>query len=778
MGGFVWLLLHVQAQSSSGEIRLEIQAGQSCCVYGTSVVFWAKDVSFGITEFTGDFLSYNGTTAWWCKDLLGTETWWALYISMSWDMQNEVWNRIESWNVKISFDDTQLVAWNCIPYANSGIDVWLNSAVTLLEKDGNIWSNYGKICELGTTNVKLKVVTNLGQSPGNYAGTLVIDLPSFASTSCDWLLWTFYDAETDGLAYIGNMWSAWTTQNGGEFSYKAWEEITFKIGNVTLGNPVIPAINWSVFVTDLFGVARTEITDSNVIEVGKLLQGLDEDNDLSNWIVLTNTASFTESGNITGLNIDTKLTALSKPIRTTDEIVQHLEDTANNKLNENINIQYSFVKVSTGQWEKMLSSIVNDAQGNSYMVWDFTLDMKIWTTSLTSNWADIFIAKLSKTWVLMDLIQSQANSIIDWVRSAWMDIDWSWNKYILWYVNWNVDFWSISYESSAAWDIFLAKISNNWDREWVNSVYQSTDWQDRWRTIVVDKNWNSYIIWTQSNSSSIFIKKFDANGDVKRSDNIPANPYYYNNLYWIELDNSGNLYIAANLGISEFTLWSTTLTKTWDLNTAFDIFIAKADANGNWLRAKQSSWYWNEAHSITVDEFGNSYIMWKYNPELEGPGIITFWTTTLTGQGWFITKLNSAGTIQRMKKLNEYWWYWIDYASWFVYAMGGFWTGITLWSITLTWWEQWNIFIGKMDTNWNRVDAYKTAWIIWFDRGVKLLSVYEGYITVGGYFTNEIQIKDKNGTLISSLQTQGSDIIAHKIAPRNKNYTLFSIPAY
>jgi len=105
-----------------------------------------------------------------------------------------------------------------------------------------------------------------------------------------------------------------------------------------LGNPVIPAANGSVFVTDLFGLARTEITDPDVIEVGRLLQGIDVDNNPDNGIVIEPSVAsqFTENNNVTSLDVTTKLTALSKPVKTAKEVVQHLEDTAINKLEEDL----------------------------------------------------------------------------------------------------------------------------------------------------------------------------------------------------------------------------------------------------------------------------------------------------------------------------------------------------------------------------------------------------------------------------------------------------------
>jgi len=57
--------LYTQAQQTAqGEVELEVTAGNSCCVYGTSIAFGEKDIILGSMEFTGDFLSYHGTTTW------------------------------------------------------------------------------------------------------------------------------------------------------------------------------------------------------------------------------------------------------------------------------------------------------------------------------------------------------------------------------------------------------------------------------------------------------------------------------------------------------------------------------------------------------------------------------------------------------------------------------------------------------------------------------------------------------------------------------------------
>lgn len=769
--------LYTQAQQTAqGEIQLEVTAGNSCCVYGTSVVFGEKDISFGITEFTGDFLSYHGTTSRWCRDLLGTETWRVMYIGMSGDMENANWNKISSGNVKISYDQTQLVWWNCEYVFNSWVDLPLSSAVKLVEKT-NTPTNYGKICELGTTNVQLKVVTNTGQAPWNYIGTLVIDLPSFVSSTCDGLLeGTFYDAETDGLTYVGNMWSAGITSNSGTFSYRPGEEIAFKIGNVTLGSPVIPAANGSVFVTDLFGLARTEVTNPNVVEVATLLQWLDTDSNPDNGIAISwnLAAAFTESGNVTGLDVSAKLTSLSLPVRDIEEVVQHLENTAVNRLEENVNVQYSSVKLGTGYGDKYPSSIITDKNWNTYIAWHFTLDINLWWTILTATWSDIFVAKIDKNGNWSEIVQAKANSITNWVYAQGMAIDWSGNKYIVGYWGWAM-FGSLPLTETGS---FVAKINTSGSRERVESVDRNlSDGQDFASSIAVDSLGNTYIIWAREWSTIIVIKKISSTGTILWTKNIPANPYFYNSQYGIDVDSGGNVYIAGNFGSGELTFWSTTLVKTWDqYNAAFDIFVAKMDTDGNWLWAKQSYGYRNEAHSIKVDEYGNSYVVGTYNGNYDATWVITFWTTTLTGVnlsewGVFAAKLDSEWNVQWMKWVQ--WWLGypsntVDYdaSSQSVYVLWGYQSNnINLWSIVLSWSGEYKIFIGKLDTDWNRIDAYK-AWAI------QKMSVYRGNISLLWVFSQNLRLKDKNWNIISTFVPDGTNLVFQRIPSRNKNYYL------
>lgn len=731
--------LYTQAQQTSvGQVQLEIGQGQSCCVYGTSVVFGEKEVNFGITEFSWDFLSYHGTNTWWCKDLLGTETGWAMYISMSGDMENGNGWIIPAENVKISFDATNLVWGECEYTSNIAIDTSLSSAVPVVEKK-EVTQNYGKICELGTSNVKLKVITTTGQAPGNYVGTLVINLPNFVTTTCDAeLIGTFYDAETDWLSYVGNMWSAGITSNSGTFSYKPGEQITFKIGNVTLGNSITPAPNGSVFVTDLFGLARTEITDPNVIKVGKLLQGIDTDNNPDNGIIIESSVAsqFTENSNVTALDVSTKLTALSKPVRTAKQVVQHLEKTAEEKLSEDINIGYWSVEMIPWLSSYQYSKVVVDSWNNVYIGWTFKNEsyspgfVSFWSTALYNNWStsDAYIGKKNSSWDWL-WARKYGSDVDDNPNSV--KIDAMGNVYIWWNVWWTFG-WTgvfgqivlsgIFIPGELSWykdHPFVAKLDNDGNWLWVTTGWYQIN------TIEVDQAWNSYVegnyysTWTfwsivlpseWDHVSFPFIWKIDTNGNwlwVKKMDADAS----------IKIDSQGNIYVMGYFN------WTGTFGATTLFSVPSSVFVAKISPSGDWLRASQSESSTDvecssSPSSSVIDQQWNIYLVWSYSSDYcQDP--IYFGDTMLTGNGGytsFIAKMDSNGNRITAKK----WIGGIGLATdknWFIYTASTFDGSVSFWTTQLT--NRWSSFsyndvvgyVAKLNQSLEPVSANLFEWI-------------------------------------------------------------------
>ncbi|MBA1437560.1 MAG: hypothetical protein FAF05_01005 [Epsilonproteobacteria bacterium] len=89
----------------------------------------------------------------------------------------------------------------------------------------------------------------------------------------------FVDAGVKGVSYTGSAGSSGITGDGGSFSYKTGEKITFKLGGVTLGE-----VNASKLVSPVdFGSANTK---TNLV---RFLITLDSDGNASNGITIDST---------------------------------------------------------------------------------------------------------------------------------------------------------------------------------------------------------------------------------------------------------------------------------------------------------------------------------------------------------------------------------------------------------------------------------------------------------------------------------------------------------
>ena len=113
-----------------------------------------------------------------------------------------------------------------------------------------------------------------GSSSGNTTGTTT----GVTSTG------VFLDKEVSGLEYRSNSYSG-KTDNRGYFQYKVGEEITFKLGNTTLGKTKIDSEH-SV-ITPLELVGTNNVNDARVVNILRVLQSADSDHNASNGITIT-----------------------------------------------------------------------------------------------------------------------------------------------------------------------------------------------------------------------------------------------------------------------------------------------------------------------------------------------------------------------------------------------------------------------------------------------------------------------------------------------------------
>lgn len=125
--------------------------------------------------------------------------------------------------------------------------------------------------------------------------TLLVNapLPSAAEPEAeqgDLLTGRFVDSPVAGLQYETPTQSG-VTGSDGSFDYLAGESITFSIGDIVL--PTIAAEN---VITPLSVFSTTTITDTDVMNLARLLQTLDADSNLSNGITITEAANASAAG--------------------------------------------------------------------------------------------------------------------------------------------------------------------------------------------------------------------------------------------------------------------------------------------------------------------------------------------------------------------------------------------------------------------------------------------------------------------------------------------------
>jgi len=100
----------------------------------------------------------------------------------------------------------------------------------------------------------------------------------------------FVDSAVVGLQYTTET-QAGVTDSDGTFNYLAGENVTFSIGDITL--PTTPGAD---IITPLSVFSTTNITDTSVMNLSRLLQTLDTDGDPANGITLSDAANASTAG--------------------------------------------------------------------------------------------------------------------------------------------------------------------------------------------------------------------------------------------------------------------------------------------------------------------------------------------------------------------------------------------------------------------------------------------------------------------------------------------------
>ena len=206
---------------------------------------------------------------------------------------------------------------------------------------------------------------------------------------------------------------------------------------------------------------------------------------------------------------------------------------------------------------------------------------------------------------------------------------------------------STTLPNSGIYDIYLVKYDGNGNVLWATKA-GSPD-MELAKSIAVDATGNviiagyfqgatltiDTIILTSSGGNDLFVAKYDSSGNVLWAKN--AGGTLNDEAYCMDVDASGNIYLAGNFRSPAITFGTTTLTHAGN----GDIFVMKYDAAGNALWAISAGKSFNEqARSMTIDGSGNVLVTGYYTDSL------SFGVTMLTSAGIndaFVVKLDGNG---------------------------------------------------------------------------------------------------------------------------------------
>ncbi len=359
--------------------------------------------------------------------------------------------------------------------------------------------------------------------------------------------------------------------------------------------------------------------------------------------------------------------------------------------------------------------ICSDLYGNSYVTGIFEGTANFGSYSLTSSGLeDIFIAKMDANGNWLWATQAGGSES---EGPCGITIDNDYNCYVTGEFISTVNFGSYSLTSSGEEDIFVAKMDANGNWLWATKAGGSS--QDSGEAIVIDNDYNCYVTGkfkvtasfgsyslTSSGARDIFVAKMDTNGNWLWATQAEGSDWEGG--YGIANDNTDNYYVTGYFR-DTVNFGTVTLTSSGER----DIFVAKMDANGNWVWATKAGGSDGEDETgfkITTDNQSNSYVTGIF----EGTAYFGSYSLTSSGEGdIFVAKMDVNGN-----------WLWATKAGgnyqdnglgiaidndYNCYVTGQFLATVSFGSYSLTSSGLEDIFIAKIDTNGNWVWVTKAG---------------------------------------------------------------------
>ena len=152
------------------------------------------------------------------------------------------------------------------------------------------------------------------------------------------------DSEIQGVNYETDTGKTGTTNIDGEFPYDTRDKtVTFKLGNLIITKDFDFSKNSDgiILPTDMVGIDRSNTEDENVIKILRVMQSLDDDNNASNGIYISeSTKSYlNKNANL----VDTKISALKTMVETAGKIFKSEADSRKHYLQtlKEIKVEYT-----------------------------------------------------------------------------------------------------------------------------------------------------------------------------------------------------------------------------------------------------------------------------------------------------------------------------------------------------------------------------------------------------------------------------------------------------
>ena len=387
-------------------------------------------------------------------------------------------------------------------------------------------------------------------------------------------------------------------------------------------------------------------------------------------------------------------------------------------------------------------AIAADNSGNTYVTGYFKGTLTFGDTTINSVKSNIFVVKLDGNGDCLWATSAEIASYAGQCTGYGIAVDSADNVYVTGQFSGTVIFGSTTLISLGAYggsnDILAAKLDSAGNWLWAKRVGGIYD--DKGACIVLDSAGNAYLsgffqetatfgstTLTSSSGWKIFVAKLDSSGNWLWAKQAGGTNSSMSRA--IALDSSGNIYLTGNFN-GTATFASTDLFS----NGGWDIFVAKLDANGNWVWAQKAGGTdWDDGYSIAVDSSSNIYLTGKIY------GTVSFGTIPLTSSGTdiFVAKLDSNGNwlwAKRAGGTGEDCGYGValDGAA-NIYLTGCFKNTATFGTIPLTSSGDFDIFVAKLDSGGTWLQANRAGGTSedagW---GITLDSAANVYVT--GYF--------------------------------------------